>query len=180
LTTETASALPVYDEWQRLIDEKIISYTIAQSGQQIAVNGIIIDVLNPQKTYFEGTGTDIDNNSIVLNVAFGEISFLLTGDMGKYAELELIKDRLIPQSTLLKVGHHGSNSSTSTEFLNVCRPQIAVISVGEDNEYGHPDIEVMDRLTEIVGNINIYRTDRNGTLEFITDGSRLWLKGNRW
>jgi competence protein ComEC len=180
LTTETGSYLPVYDEWQRFIDEKNISYTLARTGQQIDIDGVIIDVLNPQTTCFEGTGTDVDNNSIVLNIAFGEISFLLTGDMGKYAELELIKDRLITESTVLKVGHHGSRSSTSPEFMNVCNPQIAVISVGEDNEYGHPDTEVIERLIEMVGENNLYRTDRNGTLEFITDGSRLWLKINRW
>jgi competence protein ComEC len=137
-------------------------------------------VLNPQTTYFEGTGADIDNNSIVLNVAFGEISFLLTGDMGKYAELELIKDRLITGTTVLKVGHHGSKSSTSSEFLNVCRPQIAVISVGSDNKYGHPDMEVIERLIETVGEQNIYRTDINNSIEFITDGNRLWITLNRW
>jgi competence protein ComEC len=180
LTTETESYLPVYDKWQEFIDEKSILLTAARTGQQIDIDGVIIDVLNPQTAYFEGTGTDIDNNSIILNVAFGEISFLLTGDIGKYAELELIKNRLIPQPVVLKVAHHGSNSSTSSEFLNVCRPQIAVISVGVDNKYGHPDIEVNDRLTEMVGDNNLYRTDRNGTIEFITDGSQLWLKVNHW
>jgi competence protein ComEC len=180
LTTETESYLPVYDEWQKLINEKKILLTAARTEQQIDLDGVIIDVLNPQTAYFEGTGTDIDNNSIVLNVAFGEISFLLTGDTGKYAELELIKNRLIPQPAVLKVAHHGSNSSTSSEFLNVCRPQIAVISVGVDNKYGHPDTEVIERLTEMVGDNNLYRTDRNGTIEFITDGSQLWLKVNRW
>ena len=180
LTTESESSLPLYAEWQRLIDEKNISYTLARRGQQIDIDGVIIDILNPQTTYFDETGTDTDNNSIVLNISYGEIGFLLTGDIGQYAELELIKERLIPQTTVLKVGHHGSDSSTSLEFLNVCRPQIAVISVGEDNEYGHPDVEVIERLIETAGETNLYRTDINGTLEYITDGSRLWLKVNHW
>ncbi|HAS05064.1 MAG TPA: DNA internalization-related competence protein ComEC/Rec2 [Dehalococcoidia bacterium] len=180
LTTKSESYLPVYDEWLSLIEEKSIPVTLAQAGQQINIDNAIIDVLNPQREYFEDTGADIDNNSIVLNVAFGEISFLLTADVGKYAELELITDRLIPQATILKVGHHGSSSSTSVEFLNVCRPQVAVISVGTDNDYGHPNEEVNERLVEIMGEQNIYRTDKNGTIEFISDGMRLWLIAEHW
>jgi len=180
LTTESESYLPVYDEWLALIEEKDIPFTLAKTGHQIDVDGVIIDVLNPQNKYFEKTGADMDYNGIVLNVAFGEISFLLTADVGKYTELELIKERLIPQATVLKVGHHGSSSSASAEFLNVCRPQIAVISVGTDNDYGHPDEEVMDRLIEMAGEQNIYRTDRNGTIEFISDGIRLWLTFEHW
>jgi len=180
LNTESESYLPVYDEWLALIDEKSIPITLAQAGQQINIDNVIIDVLNPQREYFEDTVADIDNNGIVLNVAFGEINFLLTADIGKYAELELIKERLIPRATVLKVGHHGSKSSTSVEFLNVCRPQIAVISVGADNDYGHPDEEVNERLVEMAGEQNIYRTDKNGTIEFISDGIRLWLIVEHW
>ena len=180
LNTESESYLPVYDEWLALIDEKSIPITLAQAGQQINIDNVIIDVLNPQREYFEDTAADMDNNGITLNVAFGEINFLLTADIGKYAELELIKERLIPRATVLKVGHHGSKSSTSIEFLNVCRPQIAVISVGADNDYGHPDEEVNERLVEMAGEQNIYRTDKNGTIEFISDGIRLWLIVEHW
>ena len=180
LATDPGSCLPLYDEWLALIGEKNIPYTPAQAGQQMNISGVIIDVLNPPVNHFGGTGADIDNNSIVLNVSFGEISFLLTGDIGKYAEWELLQDRLIPQATVLKAGHHGSNSSSSLEFLNVCRPQIAVVPVGADNNYGHPDEEVLARLIGMVGEQNLYRTDLNGTIEFITDGKQLWLKINRW
>jgi competence protein ComEC len=179
LTTSSASYLPLYDEWLALIEEKKIPCTFAQAGQQMYIDGVNIDVLNPQAKYFEGTGADADNNSIVLNVSLGEINFLLTGDMGKYAEWELITKRLVQEVTVLKAGHHGSNSSTSQEFLYVCRPQIAVISAGLDNDYGHPDEEVIERLMEMTGEQNIYRTDINGTIEFITDGESLWIAGNR-
>ena len=134
------------------------------------ISGVIIDVLNPPVNHFGGTDADIDNNSIVLNVSFGEISFLLTGDIGKYAEWELLQDRLIPQATVLKAGHHGSNSSSSLEFLNVCRPQIAVVPVGADN-YGHPDEEVLARLIGMVGEQNLYRTDLNGTINSSPTGN---------
>jgi competence protein ComEC len=179
LTTHSESYLPVYNEWLEVIEKESISCTFAQSGQQIDITGVIIDVLNPPSTYFEGTGADVDNNSIILNVSLGEISFLLTGDAGRDAEWELIAKRLVQQVNVLKAGHHGSNSSTSTEFLNVCRPQIAVISVGQDNDYGHPDAEVIARLLEVAGEQNIYRTDRNGTIEFVTDGSRLWVMADQ-
>jgi competence protein ComEC len=175
MATDSGSYLPLYDEWLAIIDEKNIPYTLAQAGQQMNIEGVIIDVLNPQTVYFEKTGADNDNNGIVLSVAYGEISFLLTADTGKYAEWELIQDRLIPQATVLKIGHHGSASSTSVEFLNVCRPQIAVISVGKENDYGHPDTEILARLIEVVGEQNLYRTDVNGTVEFITDGEKLWI-----
>ena len=91
-------------------------------------------------------------------------------------ELELIHNRANLNSTVLKVGHHGSDTSTTPQFLAVVNPRIAVISVGADNEYGHPADEVMTRLGEKTGMENIYRTDEDGTIEFITDGERMWVK----
>ncbi|MFC2024376.1 ComEC/Rec2 family competence protein [Chloroflexota bacterium] len=92
------------------------------------------------------------------------------------AELELIYQRANLKSTVLKVGHHGSATLTTTEFLAVVNPRLAVISVGEANDYGHPDATVMTRLEEKLGPENIYRTDVDGTIEFITNGERLWVK----
>jgi len=80
---------------------------------------------------------------------------------------------------VLKVGHHGSETSTCHEFLAVVNPQLAVISAGKDNPYGHPSPEVMERLEEELGSENIFRTDEHGTIEFITDGERLWVKAGR-
>ena len=78
-----------------------------------------------------------------------------------------------------KVAHHGSDTSTTPEFLAVVNPELAVISVGKDNPYGHPGDEVITRLEENVSSENIYRTDENSTIEFITDGERLWVKVER-
>jgi len=80
---------------------------------------------------------------------------------------------------VLKVAHHGSDTSTTPEFLAVVNPQVAVISVGADNKFGHPSDEVMDRLKEKLGSENIYRTDECGTIEFTTDGKRLWVEVER-
>ena len=168
----------IYNEWLSLIQQQDIKYTLAQAGQQIDLGeGVVIEVLNPPMALLTDTQSDIDNNGLVLRVSIGEVSFLLTADAMWEAEFELITRRANLTSTVLKVGHHGSNTSTSPEFLAVVDPQLAVISVGADNTFGHPTPEVMDRLIEKVGSEeNIYRTDEQGTIEFITDGERLWVK----
>jgi competence protein ComEC len=167
----------IYDEWLSLIKEKGIKGTIAQAGQQIDLGEeAILKVVNPQIPLLTNTESDIDNNSVVLELSMDGVSFLLTADMMWEAEFELINHRAISQSTVLKVAHHGSDTSTTAEFLAVVSPQLAVISVGKDNPFGHPSDEVMERLTEKLGSENIYRTNEHGTIEFITDGERLWVK----
>ncbi len=170
----------IYDEWLRLIKAKDIKYTIAQAGQQIDLGeGVIIKVLNPRRPLLTGTESDMDNNGVVLRISLGKVSFLLTADIGREAELELIAHRADLSSTMLKVGHHGSDTSTTPEFLAVVNPQLAIISVGVDNRFGHPSPEVIDRLVARLGSENIYRTDEQGTIEFITDGERLWVRVGR-
>ncbi len=137
---------------------------------------MVIEVLNPQHPLLTGTDSDIDNNGVVLRVSLGEISFLLTADIMWPAELELISRRQAPESTVLKVAHHGSETSTTAGFLAVVSPRLAVISVGADNDFGHPDPDILARLEEELGSDNIYRTDLQGTIEFITDGQRLWVR----
>ena len=169
----------IYDEWLRLLEEKDIKCTIAQAGQQIDLGGVVIKVLNPQIPLLTGTESDIDNNGVVLSISMGGVSFLLTADIRWEAEFELIARRANLTSTVIKVAHHGSDTSTTPEFLAVVNPQLAVISVGEGNPFGHPSDEVMERLEEKLGSENIYRTDEHGTIEFITDGERLWVKVER-
>ncbi|MFC1915827.1 ComEC/Rec2 family competence protein [Chloroflexota bacterium] len=168
---------PLYDEWLKLLKEKNIKRTIAQAGQQIDLGaGAIIEVLNPQTTRPSDTDSDIDNNGVVLRLSRGKISFLLTADIRQEAEFRLIADRADLNSTVLKVAHHGSETSTTPEFLAVVNPQLAVISAGADNKFGHPDDEVLEKLKEKPGSDKIYRTDRHGTIEFTTDGERLWVE----
>ncbi|MDP2728943.1 MAG: DNA internalization-related competence protein ComEC/Rec2 [Dehalococcoidales bacterium] len=171
---------PAYDEWLRLLREKNIKYTLAQAGQQIDLGSeVIIEVLNPQVPLLTGTESDIDNNGVMLRLETGEVSFLLTADIMWQAESELVASRANLKSTVLKVAHHGSATSTTVEFLAVVNPRLAVISVGENNSFGHPSSDVMDRLEEKAGKENIYRTAEQGTVEFITDGERLWVKVGR-
>jgi competence protein ComEC len=169
----------IYEEWLSLITEKDIKCTIAQVGQQIDLGGVVIEVLNPQAPLLTGTESDINNNSVVLRLSMGKVSFLLTADIQQEAEFELIAHRADLNSTVLKVAHSGSDTSTCGEFLAVVNPQAAVISVGADNPFGHPGSETIERLEERLNSKNIYRTDEYGTIEFITDGKRLWVRTER-
>jgi competence protein ComEC len=112
----------------------------------------------------------------VLRLGRGDVSFLLAADIMKEAEWGLMGGRAGLASTVLKVAHHGSDTSTTPGFLAVASPRVAVISVGAGNSFGLPDAGVITRLEEKVGPGHIYRTDRDGTIEFITDGERLWVE----
>jgi len=176
LYPESDYGLPICQEWLGLIGERDIKGTIAQAGQEIDLgDGVTMEVLNPPIPPLTGTNSDINNNSVVLNLSAGEVSFLLTGDIEREAEFELIARGSDLSGTVLKVGHSGSKTSTTPEFLAEVSPGAAVISVGE-NSYGHPSGEVLKRLEEKLGAGNIFRTDQRGTIEFITDGERLWVK----
>lgn len=130
-------------------------------------DGVETLVLSP----FDGTYTEENDYSIVLHVAYGSTSVLLTGDAETTAERILLK--ALPhhyvRSTVLKVGHHGSSSSTCDQFLSAVAPQFAVISCGEGNRYGHPDQVVLDRLA--AADVQVYRTDVDGTIHIALDGT---------
>jgi len=180
LYPDLESESSLYDEWLKLIEAKNIKHTTAQAGQQIDLGaGEVIKVLHPQIAHLTGTESDTDNNGVVLRLSMDDVSFLLTADIGQEAEFELIADRADLSSTVLKVAHHGSDTSTTPEFLAVVNPRIAVISAGADNKFGHPSSGVLERLKERIDPENIYRTDEHGTIEFITNGERLWVEVGR-
>jgi competence protein ComEC len=166
-----------YREWQRLVKHKRIPCITVHSGQEIQLgNDISINILHPPLDQLHGTSDDIDNNGLVLHLVLNEISFLFTADIGIDAERFLISQRKAPNSNILKVAHHGSNTSTSSEFVAIVNPEAAVISVGENNKLGLPNFEAMSRLEKQLGTDYIYTTAENGNIEFITDGRRLWIR----
>ena len=104
-----------------------------------------------------------------MQISFGDVDVLVTGDLEDRGERALVEQMAANlQSEVLVVGHHGSNSSSTAEFLDAVDPDVALISVGEDNPYGHPHDEVIQRLR--FRSIEIYRTDLDGTIEIHTDG----------
>jgi len=171
----------IYQEWVTLVEIKGIEHSVARAGQQIDLgSGVKMEVLNPSESLWEGTSHDVDNNGVVLRLSWGSICFLFTADIRAEAELELIMQRANLKATVLKVAHHGSDTSTSERLLAAVDPEVAVICVGADNPFGHPSPEVMERLMDRLGEDNVYRTDQDGTVEFITDGERLWVSDNRF
>ena len=167
----------IYQEWLNIVEDKGIEYNIARAGQEIDLgNGIELEVLNPPQDLFEETSHDVDNNGVMLRLTWSKVSFLFTADIREEAEFELIGQRANLRSTVLKVAHHGSDTSTTSQFLAAIDPRVAVISVGANNPFGHPSPRVTQRLIDRLGEDNVYRTDEGGTIEFITDGERLWVR----
>jgi competence protein ComEC len=167
----------IYQEWCNLVEDKGIEHNLACVGQEIDLgNGVNMEVLNPPESLWQGTSDDVDNNGVVLRLTWENVSFLFTADIRAEAEFELIGQRANLRSTVLKVAHHGSKTSTTSQFLAAVDPEVAVICVGANNTFGHPHPEVVDRLTDRVGEENVYLTSTNHTIEFITDGERLWVK----
>jgi len=166
----------IYEEWLKLVEEKQIEHTIATAKQEADLgHGIRLEVLNPPPKPFQETSCDVDNNGVVIKLTWGKISFLFTADIRLEAEFELIEQRANLRSTVLKIAHHGSKTSTSSQFLATADPEVAVISVGSNNTFDHPSPEVVQRLEERLGKNKIYLTSENGTIEFITDGKQLWV-----
>jgi len=169
----------IYQEWLNVIEDKGIEHNIARAGQEIDLgNGIEMEVLNPPEGLFEETSHDVDNNGAVLRLTWGKVSFLFTADIREEAEFELIGQRANLRSTVLKAAHHGSDTSTTLQFLAAVDPEVAVISAGVDNSFGHPNREALKRLIDMLGEDNVYRTDEDGTTEFITDEERLWMRAD--
>lgn len=124
-------------------------------------------ILAPNSSSYE----DLNNFSVVLKVNFGKTNFLFEGDAEDISEKEILAKGFDVKADVLKVGHHGSYSSTTQEYLNRVNPKYAVISVGKDNTYGHPHRETMQKLQ--AKGIKIYRTDQYGTVVAISDGNTI-------
>jgi len=116
---------------------------------------------------------DHNARSIVLYLEYGKFNALLTGDAPITTELALTDQHLIQPLNALKVGHHGAKTSTSTQILKDSKPELSLISCGLDNQYDHPDVEVVSNLEEWSG--RLLRTDLQGSIELVTDGQKYWL-----
>lgn len=114
---------------------------------------------------------DTNNYSVVLKITYGNTKFLFTGDAEKTSESEMIDKGYDLSADVLKVGHHGSSGSTSQQFLDKVDPKIAIISCGKNNKYGHPHKKTINKLKK--KNIQIYRTDVDGTIILMSNGSKI-------
>lgn len=159
-------ASKVFDNFLYYTDQQGLSVTIPTPGDELRVGDTALTVLGPVKTY-----PDANNTSIVLKVQYGETAFLFTGDMETTAENDMMDywdGRMDFTCDVLKMGHHGSNTSTSYRLLHEVSPTHAVISVGEGNDYGHPHKEPMTRLKQ--AEVVALRTDQLGHIIARSDG----------
>jgi competence protein ComEC len=177
------------------IDTVLVSDVVSKSSHYAAwLNKLNISQEQPQ-TVWQGTKLQFDqgvealilnpgpasshleapnNHSVVVKVQMGQVSFLLTGDIEAEVEKALAHSPFDLRATVLKSAHHGSKTSSEAQFLTAVDPQIVVIQVGQDNRFGHPHDEVIQRYQE--RGLTILRTDQLGTIEFITDGEQVWLE----
>ena len=172
-----------YQAWSRAVNAEMAQgarVIDASAGQEIVLDADVrIEVLGPPPILLGGTESDADNASLVLRLVYGEVSILLTGDIFSETERALLASGAALDSDVLKVPHHGSDSSSTRDFLSAVSPAAAVISVGEGNLYGHPHAEVVERLREVVDDDMLFLTAERGTVEFITDGKTLWVRTER-
>ncbi|HPZ09965.1 MAG TPA: ComEC/Rec2 family competence protein [Candidatus Eremiobacteraeota bacterium] len=150
------------------IRDKGLKITKARAGVNIDLDpSINVEILSPNSAEYEET----NNYSIVIKLVYDNTSFLLPGDAEGFSEKEMIKKGYDLKSDVLKLGHHGSHSSTTPDFLEKVSPKYAIICAGKGNKFGHPHKETLKKLKK--AGIQLYRTDKNGTIIAISDGKRI-------
>jgi competence protein ComEC len=180
--TKFTATAGVQAEWMRLVKERSIPVHNAMRGERISFEGepdLSLQVLHPKAT---GRGDRQQGNpnedSIVLKLTYGRHGVLLEGDAEEDAERLMVREAVsaLP-SQILKVAHHGSDTSSSAQFIDLVDPQVAIISVGQGNRFGHPAPVTIETLA--ASGARIYRTDVNGTVEIIADTERMWVRSDR-
>jgi competence protein ComEC len=154
-----------------LKDKNLKVHVLKNNGNSIDLGeNTKVNVFSPNKDFYD----NLNNYSPVIKIQYGNTSFLFTGDAEKEVEKEILNNNEDISADVLKVGHHGSSTSTSKDFLKKVNPSIAVISVGKDNIYNHPDAITTKLLDE--SNIKTYITDKDGTIDICSDGSNISKK----
>ncbi len=156
-----------FETWQEKIKKEGADIFLAKAGIKIIAGQVKMDILYPMELPKQDS---INNNetSIVSRMVFGQIVFMFTGDSNRESDQTIIANNQNIESDVLKVSHHGSRSATSPEFLANVKPELAVISVGANNPYGHPHQEVLNNLAEF--GIKVERTDEQGDIFMFSDG----------
>ncbi len=172
LDPKLKSDSPVYPQLMEAVAKKNIKVYRAMVGQRINLGrGIYAQVLGPPNQRFEGTGAEVNDNSVVIRLVYGDVSVLLTGDVEEEGALRLADMGEAVHSTIMKVPHHGSSGAAQRAFLDAVQPELAIISVAEENSFGHPSEEMLYEL-ERVG-AKIMRTDLDGAIT-------LKIEPHRW
>ncbi len=164
-----------YEKMLKAVSEKGLKMTAAKAGYvyditEIDGQTVTMTVIAPTEN---AEYSDLNNYSVVVRIDYGSVSWLFTGDLSEEGESDILASGADIDVTALKVGHHGSRSASSEEFLAAVTPRLCLISCGSGNSYGHPTDEALSRLEEYTD--KIYRTDINGTVVVYSDGSKLYV-----
>jgi competence protein ComEC len=161
---------PIYDEVLAAAQALSTEIRPVQAGERIEIgDGVRLEVLHPGPVLIS---EDRNENSVSMRLTYGDFTFLFTGDAAQAGEGEMLRGERPLNALVFKAGHHGSNSSSSTPFLQAVQPQIIIVSAGEDNRFGHPAPEMLERATA-VGAV-VLRTDELGSISLTTDGATMW------
>ena len=165
---------PIFGAWREAVKEESADEIDAVAGKTIDLGaGAILTILFPAASTAGSFVKNPNDNSVVIMLEYKENRFLFTGDAESATERKLVGMGTDLKADVLKVGHHGSNTSTTEGFLSKIKPQVAVIEVGAKNRYGHPRKEVLSRLD--MNNTKYYRTDNDGTIKIISDGQNFQI-----
>ena len=168
IISEQYKTSSIYEQFKQICKKQNIRIIYVRSGDEIRIKDLAFKILHPQSKENQISENPLNNNAIVCMVKYKNRKILFTGDIEKVAENELVKEYNNDlKADILKVGHHGSKTSTTKEFLDLINPSVALIGVGQNNKFGHPNEEVIKRLKE--KNIQIYRTDEMGEISVIID-----------
>jgi len=156
---------PYYQEFEELLLKKKIIFAFSHHNQRISLaDGAYIDILFPWEAMDGKEVENLNNTSIVCRLVRGPEEYLLVGDAEKEVEAELIQNNVYLQSDVLRVGHHGSKTSSTVDFLRAVEPEVAIISVGKENRFNHPHQDVLERLENF--GIEVFRTDLEGDIAY--------------
>ncbi|MDD4900522.1 MAG: ComEC/Rec2 family competence protein [Patescibacteria group bacterium] len=175
LYTGVTHNAPNYLSWLKLVRDKKVPLEIVDRAQTIALGeNTRLEILYPNSSLLNRAIKDLNQSSIISKLIYGQKKILLTGDAGAEVEDALIAAGVDLPADVLKVGHHGSSYSTGEAFLKLVRPDIAVIAVGRDNQFGHPSLRTIKRIER--QGAKIYRTDLEGTIRLASDGRKIIKK----
>ena len=152
-----------FNSFVRYLGEQGVSITVPNHDDAFKLGSADVLILGPVGEY-----SNHNDMSIVIKITYGDTSFLFTGDAERASELDIIDTGYDLSATVLKVGHHGSDSSTTYPFLREVMPEYAVISCGRNNQYGHPSDDALSQLRD--ADATVYRTDLQGTITCVSDG----------
>lgn len=149
------------------VSDKGLKITKPVPGTGYSLGNASFTILAPNSSKYEG----LNNYSVVIKLVFGNTSYIFMGDAESKSEKEILKKGFDVKADYIKIGHHGSGTSTSADLLDAVCPEYAVISVGKDNDFGHPAEETIQKLAD--AGTKIYRTDEMGTISVVSDGSSI-------